>query len=508
MGERQTKDASSKGSRPGPTQRNTGENVNTLKAEITRLQEEHAAFKARVEERDATLDWRWWVLSTGAGGWGPDEGTKRAQESPPDMVKDFGYIFGETWRWCAEYAKQNTADVAGLSNSEKQSIIRSLEGYCVQDLDWDTLLGFFPASIRRVGLVVFAQALLAKDFMEKFFNNPFWYFEGSPDQQEQGGSPGALPLQLQHLYKQFIEGATAIPVVSFMSSTDRRYCTNETSAHHWRSETIRLANSTRLAQGPNVGPGRQTKKQREAAISSSASSMLTSDPFRLLLKQPEDAKKAEIRDQDFFGIYTRAEDVILRINAETWHVQYKTLAELPALFARTNMMVEPHFHHNLDWLDPRLDGRRILLITRPAGKCFRTVSFEVEFQLGRAEAVVEDGEQTLEDDKRAIQENHRREHARERAKMEEWATTGAQMAEVRERMEQELEEVERQIEKGRGKWGGKLKKQREKELAAELRTRLGGCLFVILWAACLFDALMGKLLKGIGISSVYTMIQN
>ncbi|OOG01070.1 hypothetical protein ASPCADRAFT_829 [Aspergillus carbonarius ITEM 5010] len=138
-------------------------------------------------------------------------------------------------------ALRDSANIAGLSTDDKQSILDYLEGYWVQDLDWDRLLGSFPDPICRFMPELIVQTMLTKDLMEKFFENPLWFIEGKAEQHAEADSSISCAQHLQHLYKRFLK-------------------TTPLGASRWKTETVRLSSSADKVQATDLELGQHTKK--------------------------------------------------------------------------------------------------------------------------------------------------------------------------------------------------------------------------------------------------------
>jgi hypothetical protein len=96
------------------------------------------------------------------------------------MTADIECTAYVAWNWAALYAAEDSTHIAGLSESEKQSIISSMKGYCVQDLDWDTLMNCLPRKIREFCPETFIAIMVTKDLYERCMENSFWYLEPDP----------------------------------------------------------------------------------------------------------------------------------------------------------------------------------------------------------------------------------------------------------------------------------------------------------------------------------------
>ncbi|PWY89174.1 hypothetical protein BO70DRAFT_393684 [Aspergillus heteromorphus CBS 117.55] len=306
-----------------------------------------------------------------------------------DGQKQWRTAFSIARTGCCNYAVLKTADIAGLSTSDKQSIIQSLQGFCVQDLDWDTLVGSFPEPIRQQVPGIFAEAILVKSVVGRFFDKPFWYFDYTPE-----GCSVPLVEPLQYLYERFKK-------------------TNDDSARLWRSETTRLATSADLSQVPDTELGLYTKKEREAGISQLAVYMLSESPLHLLLNE-----ETEYRTNELIEFICYAEELATRLSTTAADLRYRNLTELPPLFTRATEFIQAYHEHNLDLTDPRLDGRRILLLIHPAAVCVVNKDRMEECRMAKAEAVVEHREWTIQDNDRILAENEQKGDARDKVQEE------------------------------------------------------------------------------------------
>ncbi|PWY83179.1 hypothetical protein BO94DRAFT_587076 [Aspergillus sclerotioniger CBS 115572] len=184
---------------PPPSDKETlphTQDVEALMAEIDHLKWKVAILKGEAGEKSSLCNEQSLILFSGGEGWLPVY-NRELEAEVKSVLQDVG-------NWCRQYALGGPTEVAHLSPCEKQSIIRSLEGYWVQDLDWDTLMRSFPFPISQNVLQLVAQTMLTKDIIEKVFENPFWYLEAS-DQQEKSQRSDCFAWHLQRLYLPFVE---------------------------------------------------------------------------------------------------------------------------------------------------------------------------------------------------------------------------------------------------------------------------------------------------------------
>ena len=118
-----------------------------------------------------------------------------------------------------------------LSESEKQSIIAALDGWCPQE-SWDYLLEQFSADKYICSRLpsLLAEALLHKHICDYHFTNPFWYFgcsnERKPTQTDDfhaHDSPfrNTFGTQMYNLWQGLLQGNTALNASLFQICTCR-----------------------------------------------------------------------------------------------------------------------------------------------------------------------------------------------------------------------------------------------------------------------------------------------
>lgn len=125
--------------------------------------------------------------------------------SSPEKKDDMFYSLSFTVNvqsWAIENGKSKPEDVDRLSKTQKQTIISSLAGYCVQE-KWDILMGPLPDLLRETILEIFLETLIYKDIFGKMFMSPFWYLDGKMSPTDEGDE--MFGARLQHLYDRFYE---------------------------------------------------------------------------------------------------------------------------------------------------------------------------------------------------------------------------------------------------------------------------------------------------------------
>lgn len=202
---------------------------NTLSKEDT-LSVEHQQKKAKMSTcRDPKYDYPRYthkeylreiremknLIEAGMLGW-PGPGNK------DDMFHTLTFTV-DVQSFVIEHAKVKPEDVDHLSDTQKQTIISHLAGYCVQE-KWEVLMGLLPDLVREKVLEVFLETLIYKDIFERFFVNFFWYFDGKMSPTDEGDE--TFTARLKHLYDQFYASmyTTSLPKERYVSLTMIFHC--------------------------------------------------------------------------------------------------------------------------------------------------------------------------------------------------------------------------------------------------------------------------------------------
>ncbi|KAI2752314.1 hypothetical protein DTO006G1_9381 [Penicillium roqueforti] len=274
------------------------------------------------------------LIEAGMLGW-PGPGNK------DDMFHTLTFTVG-VQSFVIEHAKVKPEDVDHLSDTQKQTIISHLAGYCVQE-KWEVLMGLLPDLVREKVLEVFLETLIYKDIFERFFVNFFWYFDGKMSPTDEGDE--TFTARLKHLYDQF-------------------YATNPLMAALWRSETNRLANSTDIRKASDTLLGTYHLDRRQSFIGQFVDNALSSEPIRWLLKETSSTEEADRRHKDLCRIYHMAMESAAELGNIRGHIDLEMLATLPRTFTSGERM-QSHEYNLLHEDSNLLDGQRILMVVYP-----------------------------------------------------------------------------------------------------------------------------------------------
>ncbi|KAL5362741.1 hypothetical protein BJX96DRAFT_166900 [Aspergillus floccosus] len=216
------------------------------------------------------------------------------------------------------------AELEGLADAQKRLIVSSLKGSLVQN-DLDTTMSLLPEHIRNGFACVLLQSVVAQHAFAKMFDNPFWYFDGEAE-------------QLNQLYRKFIQIESSKPRAAL-----------------WCCDTTRLANSVTQNVAEDLTLGQYNQERREAAVAEFAAEIVSSEPFKLLLKPFADAEEEAKELKYLAGIYNNLADMLVR-----W------MDDLEDTFTADRETMAASAVHFLERGDRRLDGGRVLMVRYPA----------------------------------------------------------------------------------------------------------------------------------------------
>ena len=191
------------------------EHMKSLNGEVEELKRRIAAYQVRVDRQLEATD------PTGEHMFAAD--TQRVA----DRLKALREIIKE---FASAYFGVCNGDGSGkqLSESEKQSIIAALDGWCPQE-SWDSLLEHFSADKYICSQLpsTLAEALLHKHICDYLLTNPFWYFgcsnESKPTQTDDVHTPfwNTFGTQMYDLRQSFIKGIATLYTSPFQICTCR-----------------------------------------------------------------------------------------------------------------------------------------------------------------------------------------------------------------------------------------------------------------------------------------------
>ncbi|PWY74984.1 hypothetical protein BO83DRAFT_444121 [Aspergillus eucalypticola CBS 122712] len=237
-----------------------------------------------------------------------------------------------------------------LQSDEKQNIINSLDGYCVQE-DWDSIHPLLPPGTRANMGPVLGATMLYQFIFSKLIDSPFWFLDGKISPTDVDGDP-QFHLRLQYLYERIREASVY-------------------KAAWWKSVTIGECNArSAFDNNPaNTGLAQGTAVQRKATVESLTDELLGCRVFQLLLRPLEYKEDVSLRHEQLHRILHDAVNTILYTEGGMFgNTTIERLPDLPVFVHESDRMTS-HMHH---FTSPQntpsfaaLDGGRTLIVTRP-----------------------------------------------------------------------------------------------------------------------------------------------
>ncbi|GKZ21970.1 hypothetical protein AbraIFM66951_007262 [Aspergillus brasiliensis] len=305
--------------------------------ETDRVYPSHDYFLSREEYYDVLAECNWMASN---------EGTKRCLI---DLVhRQYSRLQCTISNWTHHWTRRES--MSHLQPDEKQAIITSLDGYCVQE-DWDSITPLLPPGTRANMGPVLGNTMLYQFIFAKLIDTPFWFLDGKKGPTDVDGDP-EFHLRLQYLYERLRE-ASAYKAVWWKSVT-----IGESNAH---SGFDGIPARTVLAQG--------TAAQRTAMVKSLTDELLGRRVFQLLLRPLDSEKDVASRHKQLQELVQEAVDITVYTEGGMFgHTTVERLPDLPIYF-RDSESMRAHTHHAASsWNTPRFapsEGGRVLIMTRP-----------------------------------------------------------------------------------------------------------------------------------------------
>ncbi|KAL3472546.1 hypothetical protein BJX99DRAFT_214442 [Aspergillus californicus] len=269
--------------------------------------------------------------------------------SPSEFPGEMDMIYFCTRNWAENWSGK---DVASLTGKQKKQVVTALDGYLVQE-DLDAIHGRLHPKLQPRFRSVLTETLLNKTVIDTFFRHVFWYVDedvqpGDNNDQVIWDGVSSFGEKLGNLHTQ-------------LQSVNNEY------AQVWRSATTRLCNST--TKGPSFGTA--TQAGREARCLAFAKHLLDDEVFSSLLEPTDtpDQRLAELAHK-----LQAVSKIVIDMQAQTPLMAFHTLEDLNNRFSPSSDTMEPYAYcfAKCDGKTSRLDGHRVLAITRPY--IFRTVN--------------------------------------------------------------------------------------------------------------------------------------
>ncbi|GCB19090.1 hypothetical protein AAWM_01975 [Aspergillus awamori] len=260
---------------------------------------------------------------------------------PADFKKGFSKINLEVHSWAWRFGEDKP--MSHLSSGDKQAIIASLDGFCVQE-DWDKIHSSLPPAARSVFGKVLLEAMLNQFIYKKFATSPFWFMDAKMDATDQPGDANFIR-RLDYIYQRFRE---ILP----------------TNAAWWKSTLVSICTAeVQFVGGPRYSAlGQPMHERRKALVKSYEEELWECRLFRLLLKDSLSQSLQTFRDDRLHLILELAAQEFIAGQAGLFgNLVVERLPELAKFDRHSDTMVDHWYHAGFE---PQ-DGAPVLLVIRP-----------------------------------------------------------------------------------------------------------------------------------------------
>ncbi|OJZ82475.1 hypothetical protein ASPFODRAFT_64494 [Aspergillus luchuensis CBS 106.47] len=267
----------------------------------------------------------------------------------PDLVhENFEFLESAIQDWAYSWTRCDS--LSDLPQTDKQAIIESLDGYCVQE-DWNTIHALLPPATQEHMGPVLAATMLYQYIFTKFIDSPFWFVDGKISPTDAKGD-SQFHQRLQYFYDRFRE-------------------TDAFNAAWWKSITVTEANSCSMSNICKTKLSKDTNARRPIILKDLTEELLERRVLQLLLSPLQDEAKITQRNSALHAILESAADYITYTEGGMYgNSNIDRLPDLPAAFHYDSETMTPHTHHFTSYhRTPRfapLAGGRVLIVTRPS----------------------------------------------------------------------------------------------------------------------------------------------
>ncbi|XRM45387.1 hypothetical protein ABZX51_008484 [Aspergillus tubingensis] len=246
------------------------------------------------------------------------------RSSPADFQKGFIKIEMEVHSWAWRFGEEDS--MLHLSSDDKQAIIASLDGFCVQE-DWDKIRSSLPPAARSVFGKVLLETMLNQFIYKKFATSPFWFMDAKVDATDQPGDANFIK-RLDFIYQGFKK---MLP----------------TNAAWWKSTLVSISTVQDLVLGApeHTALSRTMHERRKELVKSYVDELWGCRLFRLLLKESLSESLQTFRDDRLHMILEFAAQEFIAGQAGVFdNLVVERLPELAKFDHHSDTMVTHHFH--------------------------------------------------------------------------------------------------------------------------------------------------------------------
>ncbi|KAA8647811.1 hypothetical protein EYZ11_010429 [Aspergillus tanneri] len=237
--------------------------------------------------------------------------------------------------WAVKYTVSDPRDLEQVTAEEKNSVLKELDGFCIER-DWDRLMRTMPIVLHRIPALL-TQAMLSRAIFTGVFVRPFFAFTES---EEETTDDWASSRMLTSIYTAMMD-------------------VNESEAHTWRSQMLRILSTPPPDSTESVLHQRMREVINELAVD------FLNGPIQALFRPPKENLEIVRRNQELYNLYHDAGELALSLWRQRAFMKFHNLHGLQ-IFRTGNPAMAAHPLQQLDMDDERLDGKRVLLVVQPA----------------------------------------------------------------------------------------------------------------------------------------------
>ncbi|PWY64471.1 hypothetical protein BO83DRAFT_322541 [Aspergillus eucalypticola CBS 122712] len=263
--------------------------------------------------------------------------------SAPEIVRNgFSLLALRVQGWAMVWGESKP--LYRLSDDDKQMIIASLDGFCVQD-DWDSIYSSLPPGGRAEIGIVLLETMMNKFIYDKFAASTFWFMDAKMDATDQEGDDNFCK-RLNYVYERFKE-------------------TLPKDAAWWKSTLVSVCmmrGSEWVSNPPPTPLLHATSERRKALLKAYGDELLASQPFQLLFRGSLSEEDQAIREERTREVLEEAAHQFTSLQGDMFgNLVVELLPELPIFDRHANNMD----HHILHVGFMPHHGARVLIVTRP-----------------------------------------------------------------------------------------------------------------------------------------------
>ncbi|GKZ22321.1 hypothetical protein AbraIFM66951_007954 [Aspergillus brasiliensis] len=258
------------------------------------------------------------------------------------VCEAFESVFVRVRTWATVWGKEGS--LSHLSDADKQEIIASLDGYCVQD-DWDSIRRNLPPAARVNFAFILVETMLNQFICAKFIDSPFWFLDGKTKATD-SDTQSDFHKRFQYVYEKLLS-------------------VSRDNAAWWKSIIVGKLNDEPCVFNnlPPTPVGRTTIQHRKTLVKAYTDELMRSRLLKLLLRDDALTKYQRSKRKTTLRLIleTASQAVVHGDGGLYGNTNIIRLPDLPRFNTWTGQMLVHPFHAGFE---PVEEGR-VLIVTRP-----------------------------------------------------------------------------------------------------------------------------------------------